>query len=148
MEDVQLRYSIAVAALVGVIAVGSLFHPFGIVKTHRSLTPLLGASTFKAQTARIIKKSCQDCHSDGTVWPWYSYVAPISWMIEADVQRGRSHMNFTHWAEYSSDEQQEHLAKLSILVQQGDAAYSISLSPSRRTANRRRGVIPAAVGTA
>jgi len=40
----------------------------------------------------------------------------MSWMIEHDVQRGRSHMNLTHWGEYNSDEQQGRLAKLSILV--------------------------------
>jgi hypothetical protein len=101
----------------GLLAVSSLFvHPFGAIKTQRSDKPLLLDSTFDPQVVRTLEKSCQNCHSEKTDWPWYSYVAPMSWMIENDVQRGRSHMNLSHWNGYNADQQQEILSKMSVLV--------------------------------
>jgi hypothetical protein len=42
-------------------------------------------------------RSCGDCHSNRTQWPWYSHVAPVSWVITDDVNQGRRHMNFQDW---------------------------------------------------
>ncbi len=42
-------------------------------------------------------RSCGDCHSNQTRWPWYSHVAPLSWVITDDVNEGRRHMNFEDW---------------------------------------------------
>jgi cytochrome c551/c552 len=49
------------------------------------------------QTQALVKRACFDCHSNETVWPWYSYVAPVSWLIYNDVVEGRSRMNFSMW---------------------------------------------------
>lgn len=46
---------------------------------------------------RILKRSCYDCHSYETQWPWYSYVAPVSWLVAHDVNEGRSELNFSQW---------------------------------------------------
>jgi hypothetical protein len=48
--------------------------------------------------ASIMDRSCNDCHSNRTVWPWYSNVAPISWFVINHVNEGRRHMNFSDWA--------------------------------------------------
>lgn len=49
------------------------------------------------QTRALAKRACFNCHSNETVWPWYSQVAPISWLTERDVKEGRSHLNFSEW---------------------------------------------------
>jgi hypothetical protein len=64
----------------------------------------------------ILQRSCQNCHSERTEWPWYSYVAPMSWMIENDVHRARSHMNLSHWDAYPRDRQIELLTKMGVEV--------------------------------
>ena len=46
----------------------------------------------------LLRRSCYDCHSDETRWPWYSRVAPISWLITHDVQHGRSDLDFSRWS--------------------------------------------------
>mgnify|MGYP001580179689 FL=1 len=46
------------------------------------------------QTRALTKRACFDCHSNETVWPWYSNVAPASWLIIFDTQRGRNELNF------------------------------------------------------
>lgn len=45
----------------------------------------------------ILKRSCGDCHSHVTRWPWYSNVAPVSWLVIRDVRDGRSHMDLSNW---------------------------------------------------
>ncbi|HEY2844896.1 MAG TPA: heme-binding domain-containing protein, partial [Bryobacteraceae bacterium] len=67
----------------------SLVHPFGTVKGRPSPHPLFAGVQADPAVLRIVGKSCQSCHSDRTEWPWYSYVAPLSWMIESDVHQGR-----------------------------------------------------------
>jgi mono/diheme cytochrome c family protein len=54
------------------------------------------------QTRVLVQRACFDCHSSETIWPWYSNLAPISWLIQHDVEQGRSVMNFTDWAATTS----------------------------------------------
>jgi len=49
----------------------------------------------------ILKKACYDCHSNQAIYPWYSYVAPVSWLIVKDVRVGREELNFSDWADQS-----------------------------------------------
>ncbi len=58
-------------------------------KAHLSVTP---------EVARVLERSCSDCHSNHTVWPWYSNVAPLSWIVIDDVNHGRRHLNLSDWA--------------------------------------------------
>jgi hypothetical protein len=50
-----------------------------------------------ADSARIARASCYDCHSNETDWPAYSYVAPMSWLVRSDVESGRDELNFSEW---------------------------------------------------
>ena len=49
------------------------------------------------QTKALAQKACFDCHSNETVWPWYSSIAPGSWLIYRDVVEGRGNLNFSEW---------------------------------------------------
>lgn len=49
------------------------------------------------ETRALAKRACFDCHSNETVWPWYSHLAPVSWLVWNDVQEGREHLNFSEW---------------------------------------------------
>lgn len=48
-------------------------------------------------TRELAQRACYDCHSNETVWPWYSRVAPASWLVAKDVDEGREHLNFSEW---------------------------------------------------
>jgi hypothetical protein len=50
-----------------------------------------------AQVKAILKRSCYDCHSNETAWPWYSHAAPASWLVAHHVEDGRKHLNFSEW---------------------------------------------------
>jgi hypothetical protein len=49
------------------------------------------------QTRQLVVRACFDCRSNKTVWPWCSYLAPGSWLVQRDVQAGRSKVNFSEW---------------------------------------------------
>lgn len=49
------------------------------------------------QTRALAAKACFDCHSNQTAWPWYSNIAPVSWLIQHDVDEGRRRLNFSEW---------------------------------------------------
>lgn len=51
-------------------------------------------------TRALFKRACFDCHSNETVWPWYANIAPMSWLVQMDVNNGRSEMNFSEWDKY------------------------------------------------
>ncbi len=53
-----------------------------------------------ADVKAIFKRSCYDCHSNETRWPWYSNIAPAKWFIARDVKVGRQWLNFSEWEKY------------------------------------------------
>ena len=82
----------------GVIVLGLasvLVHPSGAVKGSTSTNLLLAGAVVDSETVKIMERSCQNCHSEKTDWPWYRYVAPVSWLVESDVHKARGHMNLS-----------------------------------------------------
>ncbi len=53
--------------------------------------------------SEVLRQSCYDCHSNETSWPWYSYVAPVSWMLAHHVHEGREKLNFSTWNTISEE---------------------------------------------
>ncbi len=60
----------------------------------------------------ILKRSCYDCHSNHTNFPWYSSVAPVSFFTKMHVKEGREHMNFSTWNSYSDEKKAKFLEKI------------------------------------
>lgn len=58
-----------------------------------------------SELAAVLDRSCGDCHSNNTVWPWYSQIAPLSWLMARGVAEGRKAVNFSEWASYPPDVQ-------------------------------------------
>lgn len=84
----------------------------------------------------IIDRSCRDCHSNETWWPWYSHVAPVSWLVVHDVNEGREALNFSEWASYAPERQQKLLGQACDEVTEGDMpglAYTIIHRQARLT---------------
>jgi hypothetical protein len=90
---------IALSAILGAFVIAQFFQPT------RTNPPADPGSSFAAivrphaAVASTVKRACGDCHSNQTVWPWYSNVSPASWLISQDVQEGRLHLNFSEWSQ-------------------------------------------------
>ena len=68
----------------------------------------------------VFDRSCKNCHSDETKWPWYSYVAPLSWVVAHDVHEGRRAMNFSQWGNYTANKKEDRLEEICEQVTNGD----------------------------
>ena len=69
--------------------------PYG--RRHTNPPARVEPSWDSAGTRALAVRACFDCHSDETVWPWYSHVAPASWLSQRDVDKGRQKLNFSEW---------------------------------------------------
>src|SRR5580700_6636669 len=58
---------------------------------------VLASNAPPAAVTALLKNACYNCHSDETVWPWYSFIAPVSWSVVGHVNEGRKAMNFSQW---------------------------------------------------
>lgn len=79
---------------------------FGIDKVNPPVEPdkdILSVLRPSAEIELILLNACYDCHSHQTQYPWYSNVAPISWLLKSHIDDGRKHLNFSTWANYSKD---------------------------------------------
>jgi len=90
------------------------------VPVSRNNPPVTSEVRGDAAATAILKRACYDCHSNETVWPWYAYVAPVSWLVADDVNEAREHMNFSTWDVYSAKQQAEHLEEIVEKVAEGD----------------------------
>ena len=61
--------------------------------------------------------ACMNCHSENTRWPWYSYVAPVSWLVENDVKRAREHLNLSRWDRLDAAEQRLLLTAIATVIE-------------------------------
>jgi len=88
-------------------------------KVEQSLT-LYASLPVPANVKTVFERSCNSCHSNETAWPWYSHVAPVSWVVAQDVHQARSKMNFSEWGTYSAQRQEDKLEEICEQVTKGD----------------------------
>jgi hypothetical protein len=98
---------------------------FGRAGSGRSSPPVMPAETLEAharltpEVEAILERACRDCHTSRTVWPWYSRVPPVAWMVLDHVHHGRSHLNFSKWGAYPREERARLLEKACQLAAEG-----------------------------
>jgi hypothetical protein len=68
----------------------------------------------------ILRRACYDCHSHETAWPWYSRIAPISFLLANDVEEGRGQLNFSTWETYNDQRRARKLKEIVREVENGD----------------------------
>jgi hypothetical protein len=89
------RVSLLLGALVVGLLVAIQFIPYG--RNHVNPPVLQEPRWDRPETRALTVRACFDCHSNETVWPWYSHVAPLSWLVQRDVLEGRRTLNFSEW---------------------------------------------------
>lgn len=85
----------------GVLLVLIQFVPFG--RSHTNPPSIAEPQWDSPQTRETFFRSCGDCHSNQTVWPWYSIIAPASWLVQYDVETARKHFNVSEWGRKKND---------------------------------------------
>ena len=86
---------------------------------------LVSVEKLDGDVSVILKTSCYDCHSNQTPYPWYSHVAPVSWLVANDVKEGRAKLNFSDWKLNNKRRKIRQLEDIKEQVQQGEMPMGI-----------------------
>jgi hypothetical protein len=106
--------------LVLVLLVGQLYRPS---RTNPPVNPaksLYAVRTVPPNVHEVLDRSCNDCHSNRTVWPWYSNFFPINWFLTSHVRDGRKQLNVDAWADLTPRREAHKLLSICEEVQHGD----------------------------
>ncbi len=110
-----------------VIALAIQFVPYGWNLTN---PPVKAEPNWDSpQTRELAVRACFDCHSNQTVWPWYSNIAPVSWLVQRDVDQARRRLNFSEW-----NTSQRGAREVSRVLQRGQMPqwYYVLMHPSAK----------------
>ena len=107
-------------ALVAIFLVAQFFQPPRENPTSESSDSFEVVAKPSPQVRGIIERACQDCHSNRTVWPWYSRVAPASWLVADDVSEARQHLNLSEWGRITPERRLQALGDICREVNSGD----------------------------
>ena len=102
-----------VVLVLAVAFIAIQFVPYG--RDHTNPPVALDAPWPNADAERIARAACYDCHSNETHWPWYSRVAPMSWLVYEDVKAGRDVLNFSEF-----DRRQDEVDDIEDVIEDGE----------------------------
>jgi mono/diheme cytochrome c family protein len=137
----SIRDSLTATRGLGAIAAALLL--IQLVPVDRSNPPVEEEVAAPAAVREILRTSCYDCHSHESTWPWYAYVAPVSWLVAHDVEEAREHLNFSTWNDYDEEEQIELLEEVWEEVEDGEMPlwFYVPLHPEAELSEQQRGLL-------
>ena len=111
----------------------------------RTNPPVTGEIDAPDAVKVVLQRSCYDCHSNHTIWLWYSRVAPVSWLLYRDVTEGRRAMNLTEWQQIPTARQNRRRKQVWTEVSGGDMPpwFYRPLHPSRKLSDADKAIIKA-----
>jgi hypothetical protein len=104
-----------VGLTLGLILIGIQFIP-----VKRINPPVQREVMAPRDVQKILRRSCYDCHSNETEWPWYSYVAPVSWFVVGHINHGRGDLNFSEWPVFDFEAQEHALMDIEEQIEKGE----------------------------
>jgi hypothetical protein len=125
------------------------FMAIQFVPINRTNPPEQGDFRASTEVVSVLRRACYDCHSNETMWPWYSRVAPLSWVIAHDVNQGRAVLNFSTWSQLSAEKQAEAMKESWEEIAEGKMPtwYYVVLHPEARLSMNDRSILGAWSGS-
>ena len=114
-----------------------------LVPVDRSNPPVEAEVPAPPAVREILRTSCYDCHSNESTWPWYAYVAPVSWLVAHDVEEAREHLNFSTWNDYDEEERTELLEEVWEEVEDGEMPlwFYVPLHPEAELSEQQKSLL-------
>jgi hypothetical protein len=124
-SQVMKRWKIILGGLLGIfLAIQFIPVDLPAVSTDNP-GDILKSGLVTPAVANLLQTSCYSCHSNQTQYPWYSYVAPSSWLVKRDVAKGRDELNFSTWSELDQRKMLKKLDDIATEVGEGDMPMPI-----------------------
>ena len=102
MLDMVKKIFISLLALLIII---QFFHPSKNISTEPAPNDIVLHFTVPSNVQDVLKKSCYDCHSNNTKYPWYNNIQPVAWWLQTHVDEGKHELNFNEFAGYAPKKQ-------------------------------------------
>jgi hypothetical protein len=102
-----------------VFIVIQFFRPQKNISDTIPATDFIAMTKPSPQIEATLRAACYDCHSNNTNYPWYSELAPVSFVIAEHVKDGKKHLNFSEWDTYSAKKKAHKLEELVEEVEEG-----------------------------
>jgi mono/diheme cytochrome c family protein len=105
-----------------------------LVPVERTNPPVQADVVAPPEVKALLRRACFDCHSGETVWPWYAWVAPVSWLVAHDVNHGREELDFSGFEADDAARQRKKLRETAAEVEEGEMPpwYYVLLHPEAR----------------
>ena len=127
-----LKYGISV--LGAVLLIAQFIQPERTNPSADSSASFEAVAKPPSEVVAVIGRACSDCHSNRTVWPWYSRISPVSWLVAGDVKEGRTKLNFSQWNIYSPEMTRIKLGEICTEVKKGEMPprYYLPMHPDAK----------------
>ena len=111
-----------------------------LVPVERTNPPVEAELVAAPEVQALLRRACYDCHSHATVWPWYAWVAPVSWLVAHDVDHGRRELDFSRFESYGPTKQRKKLGEVAEQVgeQEMPLWYYLLVHPEARLSEAER----------
>jgi hypothetical protein len=133
------------------IALGALavFGAMQLVRFDRTNPPVTAALRAPPEVLGVLRRACYDCHSNETRWPWYSAIAPASWLVHRDVTGGRETLNFSEWGTQAPTGKAEQRREIgdSVADREMPPWYYLPMHPTARLSGPDRSLLADWVAT-
>ncbi len=137
LKKLEADKKIVLGMLIGIAIVLVLIQFWPLALTNPPVVSEPDWNTF--QTREIAERACFDCHSNETVWPWYSHIVPFGNLLEKDVLDGRAELNFSEWGQTCcTEEQRDKMAEV-VNTEEMPIPYYIILHPEADLTDNERG---------
>ena len=123
MKIKKILKIIAVVFVVGFIAIQ-------FIRPDRTNLPIVQAETLEAaaqvpeNVRAILKRSCNDCHSNETTYPWYSNISPFSWLLADHIEEGRRELNYSVWNTYTAKKKRHKFDEICEQITSGEMPHN------------------------
>ena len=123
-----------------VLSLAAVFLLLQFKQPQRTNPPVESEIMAPPEIAAILQRSCYDCHSHKTDWPWYTYVAPLSWWIADHVHDGRGDLNFSRWPVLEFDELEHNFRDIDEQIAKGEMPLKsyLILHPGARLSDEEK----------
>jgi len=113
--------------LVLVLALAVILVAIQLVPINRTNPTVVADFDGPPAVKAVLETSCYDCHSHETSWPWYSRVAPFSWLVAHDVEEARDHLNFSQWGNLDAKRREKLTEEMWEEVEEGEMPLKMYL---------------------
>ena len=128
---------------IGLLAIIVIIQFFRIDKTNPPVDPaldMINVAQVPEEIESILKTSCYDCHTNESVYPWYTNVAPVSWWVKKHINEGRDELNLSEWGSYSLRRKDHKLDEIVEMIDEEEMplpSYLIAHGDARLSAEQK-----------